>query len=161
MSEALRRTDGDTRRIQKMPTLNLFTNVPLDAVTASDILRDATKAVAKIIGKPESVSGARSMYRVTSFFFFPFMKVDCSTKSLADFELRVSSHLTSDVFFFFLTFLMGRNMGFLFLLFRSSEASTPLSSSIQCFFVEDLIFILGMCNDKGLDNALRWLYLRS
>ncbi|OMP07774.1 Macrophage migration inhibitory factor [Corchorus olitorius] len=37
-----------------MPTLNLFTNVPVDAVTASDILKDATKAVAKIIGKPES-----------------------------------------------------------------------------------------------------------
>ncbi|KAK4757278.1 hypothetical protein SAY87_007405 [Trapa incisa] len=37
-----------------MPTLNLFTNVPVDAVTASDILRDSTKAVAKIIGKPES-----------------------------------------------------------------------------------------------------------
>lgn len=38
-----------------MPTLNLFTNVPVDAVVASDILKDATKAVAKIIGKPESV----------------------------------------------------------------------------------------------------------
>ncbi|KAL0302595.1 UNVERIFIED_CONTAM: Macrophage migration inhibitory factor [Sesamum angustifolium] len=37
-----------------MPTLNLFTNIPVDAVVASDILKDATKAVAKIIGKPES-----------------------------------------------------------------------------------------------------------
>ncbi|CAM8977183.1 unnamed protein product [Rhodiola kirilowii] len=37
-----------------MPTLNLYTNIPVDAVTASDILKDATKAVAKIIGKPES-----------------------------------------------------------------------------------------------------------
>ncbi|KAF9613314.1 hypothetical protein IFM89_006824 [Coptis chinensis] len=37
-----------------MPTLNLYTNLPVDAVVASDILRDATKAVAKIIGKPES-----------------------------------------------------------------------------------------------------------
>lgn len=37
-----------------MPTLNLFTNVPVDSVVASDILKDATKAVAKIIGKPES-----------------------------------------------------------------------------------------------------------
>ncbi|GAV84245.1 MIF domain-containing protein [Cephalotus follicularis] len=37
-----------------MPTLNLYTNVPVDAVTASDILKDATKIVAKIIGKPES-----------------------------------------------------------------------------------------------------------
>lgn len=39
-----------------MPTLNLFTNVPVDAVIASDILKDATKAVAKTIGKPESVT---------------------------------------------------------------------------------------------------------
>lgn len=37
-----------------MPTLNLTTNVPVDAVVASDILRDATRTVAKIIGKPES-----------------------------------------------------------------------------------------------------------
>ncbi|EYU18212.1 hypothetical protein ABFS83_10G070900 [Erythranthe nasuta] len=37
-----------------MPTLNLFTNVPVDAVVASDILKDATKAVAKILSKPES-----------------------------------------------------------------------------------------------------------
>ncbi|CAO2824188.1 unnamed protein product [Amaranthus hypochondriacus] len=37
-----------------MPTLNLYTNVPVDAIVASDILKDATKAVAKTIGKPES-----------------------------------------------------------------------------------------------------------
>ncbi|XP_008811444.2 macrophage migration inhibitory factor homolog [Phoenix dactylifera] len=37
-----------------MPTLNLSTNMPVDAVIASDILKDCTKAVAKIIGKPES-----------------------------------------------------------------------------------------------------------
>ncbi|XXG51484.1 hypothetical protein AAC387_Pa03g0035 [Persea americana] len=37
-----------------MPTLNIFTNVPVDAVVTSDILKDATKALAKIIGKPES-----------------------------------------------------------------------------------------------------------
>ncbi|CAL1373872.1 unnamed protein product [Linum trigynum] len=37
-----------------MPTLNLYTNIPVDAVTTSDILKDATKAVSKIIGKPES-----------------------------------------------------------------------------------------------------------
>ncbi|CAN0840415.1 Macrophage migration inhibitory factor homolog [Linum grandiflorum] len=44
------------RREEKsgMPTLNLYTNVPVDAVITSDILKDATKAVAKIIGKPES-----------------------------------------------------------------------------------------------------------
>ena len=44
-----------------MPTLNLYTNIPVDAVAASDVLKDATKDVAKIIGKPESVS-----------FFCPF-----------------------------------------------------------------------------------------
>ncbi|KAJ6699721.1 D-DOPACHROME DECARBOXYLASE [Salix purpurea] len=37
-----------------MPTLNLHTNIPVDAVTTSDILKDATKALSKIIGKPES-----------------------------------------------------------------------------------------------------------
>ncbi|KAG7534554.1 Macrophage migration inhibitory factor [Arabidopsis thaliana x Arabidopsis arenosa] len=37
-----------------MSTLNLFTNVPVDVVTSSDILKDATKTVAKIIGQPES-----------------------------------------------------------------------------------------------------------
>ncbi|KAJ6800241.1 macrophage migration inhibitory factor-like protein [Iris pallida] len=37
-----------------MPTLNLNTNVPVDSVTASDILKDATRIVAKLIGKPES-----------------------------------------------------------------------------------------------------------
>ncbi|KAL3533276.1 hypothetical protein ACH5RR_006797 [Cinchona calisaya] len=37
-----------------MPTLNLLTNVPVDSVVGSDILKDATKAVAKIVGKPES-----------------------------------------------------------------------------------------------------------
>nr|XP_043623546.1 macrophage migration inhibitory factor homolog [Erigeron canadensis] len=37
-----------------MPTLKLSTNIPVDPVIASDILKDATKAVAKTIGKPES-----------------------------------------------------------------------------------------------------------
>ncbi|CDY47925.1 BnaA02g08310D [Brassica napus] len=37
-----------------MPTLNLFTNIPVDTATCSDILKDVTKAVAKIMGKPES-----------------------------------------------------------------------------------------------------------
>lgn len=44
-----------------MPTLNLFTNLPVDAVVASDILKDATKAVSKIIGKPESVKSPFSL----------------------------------------------------------------------------------------------------
>ncbi|ERN12459.1 hypothetical protein AMTRI_Chr01g136940 [Amborella trichopoda] len=37
-----------------MPVMNLVTNVPVDSVVISDILKDATKAVARIIGKPES-----------------------------------------------------------------------------------------------------------
>ncbi|TXG49843.1 hypothetical protein EZV62_025718 [Acer yangbiense] len=39
-----------------MPMLNVYTIVPVDAVIASNILRDATKAVVKIIGKPVSLS---------------------------------------------------------------------------------------------------------
>lgn len=37
-----------------MPTLNLFTNFPVDTVVAADILKDASKAISKILGKPES-----------------------------------------------------------------------------------------------------------
>eukprot|EP00246_Nothoceros_aenigmaticus_P008081 TRINITY_DN22567_c0_g1_i1.p1 TRINITY_DN22567_c0_g1~~TRINITY_DN22567_c0_g1_i1.p1 ORF type:complete len:116 (-),score=19.33 TRINITY_DN22567_c0_g1_i1:279-626(-) len=37
-----------------MPTLNLTTNVPLDGVAISDVLKDASKAVARILGKPEA-----------------------------------------------------------------------------------------------------------
>eukprot|EP00271_Cylindrocystis_brebissonii_P014309 TRINITY_DN35628_c0_g1_i1.p1 TRINITY_DN35628_c0_g1~~TRINITY_DN35628_c0_g1_i1.p1 ORF type:complete len:116 (+),score=16.18 TRINITY_DN35628_c0_g1_i1:179-526(+) len=37
-----------------MPTLNITTNVPVDGVMTSDLLRDASKAVAKTLGKPES-----------------------------------------------------------------------------------------------------------
>ncbi|EFJ27733.1 hypothetical protein SELMODRAFT_76736 [Selaginella moellendorffii] len=36
-----------------MPTLNLSTNVPADSIVSSDILKDASKAVSRIIGKPE------------------------------------------------------------------------------------------------------------
>ena len=55
-----------SRKKEEMPSLNLFTNVPVDAVIASDILKDATKAVSKIIGKPESVKSPSFF----SFFFF-------------------------------------------------------------------------------------------
>ncbi|XP_057842244.1 uncharacterized protein LOC131051673 isoform X2 [Cryptomeria japonica] len=37
-----------------MPTLNLSTNVPVDGVVSSDILKDCSKTVARVIGKPES-----------------------------------------------------------------------------------------------------------
>ncbi|RWV94188.1 hypothetical protein GW17_00043298 [Ensete ventricosum] len=45
-----------------MPTLNVSTNVPVDAVIASDILKDCTRIVAKIIGKPESVRTPISIF---------------------------------------------------------------------------------------------------
>ncbi|KAI3686369.1 hypothetical protein L1987_80044 [Smallanthus sonchifolius] len=38
-----------------MPTLNLFTSIPVDPVISSDLLKDPTNAVAKIIGKPAFV----------------------------------------------------------------------------------------------------------
>ncbi|CAL9762079.1 unnamed protein product [Musa acuminata subsp. burmannicoides] len=61
-----------------MPTLNVSTNVPVDAVVASDILKDCTRIVAKIIGKPESVRTPVSVFvpPVQHFlllhFFFAF-----------------------------------------------------------------------------------------
>lgn len=36
-----------------MPTLNISTNVPFDDVVKSDILKDASKAVSKTLGKSE------------------------------------------------------------------------------------------------------------
>lgn len=38
-----------------MPTLNIVTNVPCDGVLSSDLLKDASKAVSRILSKPESV----------------------------------------------------------------------------------------------------------
>ncbi|KAL3743986.1 hypothetical protein ACJRO7_013268 [Eucalyptus globulus] len=59
-----------------MPTLNLYTNVPVDTVVASDILKDATKAVAKIIGKPESVKCR--FFSFLSFSFEPkYLRMTC------------------------------------------------------------------------------------
>jgi hypothetical protein len=53
-----------------MPTLNLFTNIPVDPVITSDILRDATKAVAKIIGKPESVKPIYHPLPFSTFIYY-------------------------------------------------------------------------------------------
>jgi len=64
-----------------MPTLNLFTNIPVDPVIASDILRDATKVVAKIIGKPESVESI--------FYLFPpclLLPTKCLMKLLCKYQ---------------------------------------------------------------------------
>ena len=38
-----------------MPCLNVSTNVNLEGIDTSAILAEATKTVAKLIGKPESV----------------------------------------------------------------------------------------------------------
>lgn len=54
-----------------MPTLNLFTNIPVDSVIASDILKDATKVVAKIIGKPESVCP----FTLSCQFYFYYLHI--------------------------------------------------------------------------------------
>ncbi|CAL0323518.1 unnamed protein product [Lupinus luteus] len=41
------------RRRKIVPILNLSTNVPVDSAIASNILRDATKAIARIIGESQ------------------------------------------------------------------------------------------------------------
>jgi hypothetical protein len=48
-----------------MPTLNLSTNVPLDAVAAADILKDCSRVLARVTGKPESVRDALHPSRST------------------------------------------------------------------------------------------------
>jgi len=68
--------------VAAMPTLNLFTNVPVDTVVASDILRDATKAVAKIIGKPESVKSTSILYSPLLLTLFSTMFTTCLIKLL-------------------------------------------------------------------------------
>jgi hypothetical protein len=45
-----------------MPSLNVQTNVPVDGVVTSGILKEASKAVANIIGKPESVCLISSLF---------------------------------------------------------------------------------------------------
>jgi hypothetical protein len=50
-----------------MPTVNLQTNVPVDSVVTSDILKDASKTVARILGKPESVSVMFEMFDLVWF----------------------------------------------------------------------------------------------
>jgi hypothetical protein len=45
-----------------MPSLNVQTNVPLDGVVTSGILKEASKTVANIIGKPESVCLISSLF---------------------------------------------------------------------------------------------------
>jgi hypothetical protein len=53
-----RASGGASARARGMPTLNLSTNVPVDAVVAADILKDCSRVLARVIGKPESVRDA-------------------------------------------------------------------------------------------------------
>ena len=61
-----------------MPQLSLSTNVPVDAVAAADILRDCSRAFARIIGKPESVTPNSKTPP------FPGARSVCSTECLPD-----------------------------------------------------------------------------
>lgn len=76
---------------EAMPTLNLFTNVPVDSVIASDILKDCTKAVAKIIGKPESVG---------SFLYSPFCCSSCCFFGFLFSVLWLFVHLCCECYLF-------------------------------------------------------------
>jgi len=53
-----------------MPTVNLQTNVPVDSVVTSDILKDASKTVARILGKPESVNSFWLLSGCFNLLFF-------------------------------------------------------------------------------------------
>lgn len=53
-----------------MPCLNLSTNVGLEGIDTSSILSEATKTVAKIVGKPEAVSSFSSPF-IIFFFWVP------------------------------------------------------------------------------------------
>lgn len=59
-----------------MPTLNLNTNIPIDGVIALDILKDMTKALSKIIGKPESV-GSPHIPLLLTFLTWPLILFLC------------------------------------------------------------------------------------
>ncbi len=59
-----------------MPTVNLQTNVPVDSVVTSDILKDASKTVARILGKPESVKFLLGLvWLLQPVFFFMFVYI--------------------------------------------------------------------------------------
>ncbi|KAK7830685.1 macrophage migration inhibitory factor like protein [Quercus suber] len=50
-----------------MPCLNISTNVGLDGVDTSSILSEATSTVAKLIGKPESISDKTFLEAITVY----------------------------------------------------------------------------------------------
>jgi phenylpyruvate tautomerase len=64
-----------------MPQLSLSTNVPVDAVVASDIIRDCSRALARIIGKPESVTPLSSLLSAHSFCSTECLRIMCLHES--------------------------------------------------------------------------------
>jgi hypothetical protein len=83
-----------------MPTLNVSTNVPLDGVSTSDILKDLSKAVARTIGKPEQVSASFRHQNSRVFFFLqdrrkrmqkPFLVSFASAKTCMEVLSKFSS----------------------------------------------------------------------
>ena len=78
--------EEDEERRKKMPCLNISTNVSLEGVDTSSILSEATSSIAKLIGKPESVTPLSSphfmlfcltflSYRLSSVLVFGWFQV--------------------------------------------------------------------------------------
>lgn len=100
-------TCSQIRQKKEMPTLNLFTNLPVDAVVASDILKDATKAVSKIIGKPESVKSLpfpSSCHRFVDVFG---MNINCSMKILNEIVNFINMVLVACILNYIFTLFFG------------------------------------------------------
>lgn len=114
-----------------MPTLNLFTNIPVDVVLSSDILKDATKAVAKIIGKPESVSWPLYSYPATlSCIHFISILIkwacQCVSCSFPTFAL-VLHYLFANTFYLSIAFTLVLTLSMLdfYFLISSNASSNP------------------------------------
>lgn len=90
-----------------MPTLNLFTNLPVDAVVASDILKDATKAVSKIIGKPESVKSLPFPSSCVLFVDVFGMNINCSMKILNEIVNFINMVLVACIINYIFTLFFG------------------------------------------------------
>lgn len=101
-----------------MPTLNLFINTPVDGVVASDILKDATKAVAKTIGKPESVKTLfflQFMNRFSTFAFAHYVFDDIHIEQKEPFSLAGLSF--TSVFAIVFSFPIGLVFALIFFLY--------------------------------------------
>ena len=65
-----------------MPCLNLSTNVNVDGVDTSSILKEATSTVAELVGKPEAVYSLSRCFiyvfiyqMLVAFRIFPFLDI--------------------------------------------------------------------------------------